>query len=234
MLKTLDEAAEETGLSVREILDMAYEGQITIRAVVRPFDATMHPHHWVENPYPPIVRRCRGGGLILPCSAAQQLDGFGSVEASTFPVEDDGPMADYFWRLSEPQTISIDQVRVDVDEIRQVRQEAGSEEKADPRVTNGVSKATILAADWPLSSSYSKEKLEKNLGDVGRLQWLQPARVGQPGAAGKESHRWDPALLASCLCSRGYIVNKVKLSKMFETQFPEYLSQWEEIAGFMT
>lgn len=98
----------------------------------------------------------------------------------------------------------------------------------------GVSKREILAANWPLVSPYSMAKLEKNLGDVSRLQWLQVATVGQPGAAGKESYRWNPAILASCLCNRGRIVNKAKLVQMFETQFPEYLSQWEEIAGFMT
>lgn len=97
----------------------------------------------------------------------------------------------------------------------------------------GVSKREILAADWPLVSPYSMEKLERNLGDVSRLQWLQVATVGQPGAAGKESYRWNPAILASCLCNRGRIVNKPKLLQVLTTQFPEYLSQWEEISEFL-
>lgn len=105
-------------------------------------------------------------------------------------------------------------------------------QSAADRVTQqckGVSKREILAADWPLVSPYSMARLERNLGDVSNLQWLQPARVGQPGAAGKGSHRWNPALLASCLCSKGYIINKTLLLRMFETHFPEYLDQWQEI-----
>ena len=86
-----------------------------------------------------------------------------------------------------------------------------------------------MAANWPFASVYSMEKLNRNLGDAAQIKWIQPAKVGQPGAAGKESHRWNPAILASCLCSRGFVVNKVKLLHMFETQFPEFLNQWQEI-----
>lgn len=93
----------------------------------------------------------------------------------------------------------------------------------------GVSKAAILAVDWPLSVSKNMELLKRALGDVKKLKWLQPATVGQPGKAGKTSYQWNPALLANCMMGQGWIVSKSRVTRLMEESFSDYLPQWEEI-----
>lgn len=110
-----------------------------------------------------------------------------------------------------------------------VSDEDTGKETKDTHGSEGVSKRAILCVDWPLASSRSKKSLEAALGDVKRREWLKHACVGRPGAAGKESHQWNPALLAICLIGQGWITNRALVQKMMEKEYPEYLSQWEDI-----
>lgn len=111
---------------------------------------------------------------------------------------------------------------------KQVPNNTGKSE-AELSIVQGVSKAEILAIDWPLSSrcKLGVKSLERALGDV--PQWLDAARVGPRGAAGIDSHRWNPAMLAFCLCSHGWIANKERLQIVLENHFKEWLPKWEDL-----
>ena len=126
------------------------------------------------------------------------------------------------------QWLEVHQKRIDwrFPEPMQIASHESANLSGEPQ---GVSKAAILAVDWPLSVSKNMELLKRALGDVKRLKWLQPATVGQPGKAGKTSYQWNPALLANCLMGQGWIVSKSRVTRLMEESFSEYLPQWEEI-----
>ena len=126
------------------------------------------------------------------------------------------------------QWLEVHQKRIDwrFPEPMQIASHESANLSGEPQ---GVSKAAILAVDWPLSVSKNMGLLKRALGDVKKLKWLQPATVGQPGKAGKTSYQWNPALLANCLMGQGWIVSKSRVTRLMEESFSEYLPQWEEI-----
>ena len=96
----------------------------------------------------------------------------------------------------------------------------------DCREQVGVSKADILAAEWPLGEAFNQDSFENALGDVPK--WLESARVsrGLPGNRGRSSAKWNPAQLAECLVSKGYASER-SLRQFIKVNFPEYLGEWE-------
>ena len=98
----------------------------------------------------------------------------------------------------------------------------------------GLSKSAILAVEWPLhNKKFTQKSLETALGDV--PNWLEFARVGPRGAAGrgKGSHQWNPAMLADCLAERGY-APRVSLERLLKQHFAEWLEDWQKMQEYRT
>lgn len=84
----------------------------------------------------------------------------------------------------------------------------------------GLPKKLILTVDWPLTKEL---KLDNALSDVS--DWLKPARM-TPGSRGK-SALWNPALLAFCLCDKGYS-RKSAMDSHIRLYFPDWVGEWED------
>lgn len=102
-----------------------------------------------------------------------------------------------------------------------------SAKKEAPR---GVTKAEILAADWPQING--APPMEKIVTDPNA--WAKPARVSR-GSPGKESSLWNPAKLAMCLRSpasrRAWSGPPVSLlTTVINKNFPDYADEWAEYA----
>lgn len=94
----------------------------------------------------------------------------------------------------------------------------------------GVTKAEILAAEWPLPSD--APKLENILREIPK--WVEAActRIGQRGKGASGSHLWNPALLAVCLATRTihkrWIANRQALDHVIRESYSDYLDQWQD------
>jgi hypothetical protein len=83
----------------------------------------------------------------------------------------------------------------------------------------GLTKAAILAADWPGAIN-----LNAVLSDI--PQWLESARVMRGKRGRNGSTLWNPSLIAVCLMTEKG-VQKNALTRHLKTWFPDFLPQWE-------
>lgn len=84
----------------------------------------------------------------------------------------------------------------------------------------GLSKRQILAGEtWPGNTN-----LPRLLTDV--PHWLATARISK-GRQGKQSHMWNPALIAVCIHERKRIP-LLQLTRFISENFPDWKGQWEQ------
>jgi len=90
-------------------------------------------------------------------------------------------------------------------------------------IRKGATKQEILTNSWPIPLTINLSNL---LSDVPK--WLEQARLSR-GAPGKESSRWNPAMLAVCLATEKAI-SKLALTRYISMYFAEWADEWERLS----
>jgi hypothetical protein len=88
----------------------------------------------------------------------------------------------------------------------------------------GLTRAQILASDWPLKGDFNKESFDRALSDV--PEWLKPARItpGRTGSLG--SATWNPSLIAVALIGKNY-ATKNALDVFFRSSLSDWLESMQ-------
>lgn len=105
-----------------------------------------------------------------------------------------------------------------------LQSEAAQAEREESTTTiAGLTRAAVLAVDWPLKARFNQDSLDNALSDPPK--WLEPAREmpGKPGKGG--SAIWNPVLLAVALIEQNY-ATQTALEKFFASQLPAWLDAW--------
>lgn len=91
-----------------------------------------------------------------------------------------------------------------------------------PTTPRPVTRREMLTNDWPLKTSRG-QNIASALSDVPK--WMEHARVS-PGAPGKGSSLWNPAMFAVCLLVRG-LSTEAALTRHIKSYFPEWDDEWK-------
>jgi hypothetical protein len=96
--------------------------------------------------------------------------------------------------------------------------------------TNGLTKAQILAVDWPLLGDFSQHSLKRALTDVPK--WLESARLSKGARGkGKGSALWSPALIAEGLVDKNH-ANRKAMTSFIRSRFYDWFEEWERLQDY--
>lgn len=100
----------------------------------------------------------------------------------------------------------------------------------------GVGKQEIVSVEWGLPGD---RNIQSFLDE--RPVWIRSALVdkGSTGGGAGRSSRWNPAILAICLCEKTphklWYVEIAALTKVLEGSYPKFVEQWKDaVASFDT
>lgn len=148
----IEQAARDANCTVSDLLQLAENGEVHLNMALRGFSATSANTMGEKHPYFPARTAPRGEDVYLSPAYARELHRFGRATV-THIVAENMPAVDgddlWFWKLEQPQDITIDQVFVCSGHVS-----ADDDQKSDPKNKlpdlKSSKSSMSCSADWEI------------------------------------------------------------------------------------
>ena len=178
----------------------------------------------------------RGFSKVFDAMTPSSVEIIKTLHADQTPPEISGD--EFFVMLTESgdksySNIPVDQWLFHIGDLDKVSREDGTIHPPAAVVSGrkrGVTKAEIIAAEWPMPSN--APTLENILNKI--PSWVDEAciKVGRAGKGQSGSHLWNPVMLAVCLAvltpHKKWTCNQLALTNFLRAKFPDYFDESDE------